>query len=64
MIGSCDCCDRKSVPVCHFGSDETSAQCETTACFICQGDTEIDPYGEMADTAFSVANHFPSQGAM
>jgi hypothetical protein len=49
MIGNCDCCDRQNVPVRHFDAGATNAQCETTACFICQGETEIDPYGEMDD---------------
>ena len=47
MIGNCDCCDRQDVPIRHFEAGETNAGCETTACFICQGDNEVDPYGEM-----------------
>lgn len=47
MIGACDICDRQNVPVSHFRVDQTSAQCETSACYICQGD-EPDPYGELA----------------
>jgi hypothetical protein len=39
-IGSCDCCDRQNVPV-------TSG--DVTACFICQGEDDPDPYGELED---------------
>lgn len=46
-IGTCDCCDRQNVPVSHFRADQTSAQCETTACFLCQGEDDADPYGEV-----------------
>ena len=42
MIGNCDCCDRKGVPVSNLW-----APCDTTACVICQGDTDPDPYGEI-----------------
>jgi hypothetical protein len=42
MIGSCDNCDRVDVPV----SSETFCGCETTQCYLCQGD-EADPYGEL-----------------
>ena len=49
MIGSCDCCDRQNVPVSKFRADQTSAQCETTACFICQGDSDPDPHGELEE---------------
>jgi hypothetical protein len=45
MIGSCDCCDRQQVPVSHFNA--TAAYPEGAACFICQGDTDPDPYGEL-----------------
>lgn len=42
-IGSCDCCDRTNVPI----SRGEVTGIETYACFICQGDTDPDPYGEM-----------------
>jgi hypothetical protein len=45
MIGCCDCCDRQNVPVSHFNA--TAAYPEGVACFICQGDTDPDPYGEL-----------------
>lgn len=45
MIGSCDLCNRQSVPVSHF--NECYAHPEAWACFICQGDDDADPYGEM-----------------
>ena len=44
MIGNCDCCDRKDVPLTRteaFGI-------ETHACLICCGYDEIDPYGELS----------------
>lgn len=43
MIGSCDCCERTNVPI----SRGEVTGIETYACFICQGDTDPDPYGEM-----------------
>ena len=42
MIGNCDCCDRKDIPVSSFFYDPVG---DTTACFICQGDEP--EYGEM-----------------
>jgi len=57
MIGACDCCDRQNVPVAKFRADQTSAQCETTACFLCQGDSDPDPYGELEGSlAWNEAN--------
>ena len=45
-IGNCDNCDRRHVPVIHF----TDTYCgDTTQCFLCQGDTDPDPFGEMDD---------------
>lgn len=46
-IGSCDCCERMNVPISRIEPDRTSAQCETYACFICQGEDDVDPYGEL-----------------
>ncbi len=46
MIGSCDLCDRQNVPVSHF--DECFAHPEAHACFICQGDSDPDPYGDLS----------------
>jgi DnaJ-class molecular chaperone len=43
-IGNCDCCDRINVP----GSVVTCPG-EPFACFICQGDDEVDPYCEMEE---------------
>ena len=45
MIGNCDACDRQNVPV----SNGHSSSGETTQCFICQGDKNPDPYGEMPE---------------
>lgn len=45
MIGSCDNCDRQNVPV----SSGQFCGCDTTQCFICQGETDPDPYGELED---------------
>ncbi len=43
-IGNCDCCDRCDVPVSHL----TGTYCgDVTACYLCQGDDDADPYGEM-----------------
>jgi hypothetical protein len=47
MIGSCDCCDRQCVPVSRFSA--SAAYPEGIACFICQGDADPDPYGELED---------------
>jgi hypothetical protein len=45
-IGNCDCCNRHDIPVSHgadiYGND-------VTACFICCGDDDPDPYGEIDD---------------
>lgn len=43
MIGACDNCDRRNVPV----SSGQFCGCDTTQCFICQGETDPDPYGEI-----------------
>lgn len=47
MIGSCDICDRQNVPVGH--SHATSAHPEASVCFLCRGETDPDPYGELAE---------------
>lgn len=51
MIGSCDCCDRQYVPVSKFSA--TAAYPEGVACFLCQGDDDLDPYGELEDSSSS-----------
>lgn len=51
MIGNCDNCDRINVPV----SNGQFCGCDTTQCFICQGETDPDPYGEM-DEASALTN--------
>lgn len=51
MIGSCDCCDRQHVPVSRFNA--TGAYPEGVACFICRGETDLDPYGELFDEAMA-----------
>lgn len=43
MIADCETCDRKQVPC---SSCETS---QRAICFICQGDSESDPYAELMD---------------
>lgn len=43
MIGSCDNCDRQNVPVSHG----FACGMETTQCYICQGEVDPDPHGEM-----------------
>lgn len=45
MIGNCDACDRQNVPV----SNGRSSSGETTQCYLCQGDSSPDPYGELAN---------------
>lgn len=64
MIGSCDCCDRQDVPVSHFSA--TAAYPEGCACFICQGETDPDPYGELESSRNVSGNengkNFPEKG--
>lgn len=43
MIGTCENCDRENVPVSHCRMSDM----ETTQCFLCQGDTDPDPHGEL-----------------
>lgn len=45
-LGNCDNCDRQNVPV----SSGQFCGCDTTQCFICQGDSDPDPYGEIEIT--------------
>lgn len=47
MIGACDICDRQNVPVSRFRA--TAAYPETSACFLCQGEEDPDPYGELKE---------------
>ena len=44
MIGNCDACERKNVPV----SNVRSSSGETTQCFICQGGSDADPFCELS----------------
>lgn len=44
-IGNCDCCPRINVP-----GAVINCPGEPFACFICQGDTDPDPYGEQEVT--------------
>lgn len=46
LIGDCDCCNRQDVPRGHFNAGGRGGV-ETFACYICQGDTDPDPYGEL-----------------
>jgi hypothetical protein len=43
MIGTCECCDRQNVPTSHI---DTAFGIEAFACYLCQGETDPDPYGE------------------
>ncbi len=43
MIGSCDCCARRDVPV----RNRETIHGDCTACFICSGWDEIDPFDEL-----------------
>lgn len=56
MIGNCDCCDRENVPVVNVNTDG-----EPVACFICQGDSDPDPYGEVVTDWEDVENHVEAQ---
>jgi len=47
MISNCDCCDRQNVPVSHF--NPTAAHPEGYACYLCQGEADPDPYGELLE---------------
>jgi hypothetical protein len=45
MIGTCDCCERPNVPLSHcmpYGI-------ETYACYLCRGEDNLDPYGELEE---------------
>jgi hypothetical protein len=44
-IGSCDCCDRQNVPISNVAA--TFAHPEASACFLCRGYDDPDPYCEM-----------------
>lgn len=44
MIGSCDNCSRRNVPVRHIDSPHAG---DTTQCYVCTGDIDPDPYGEL-----------------
>lgn len=50
MIGDCEACDRKSVPV-----SKVNVPGEPIACFICQGGTGPDPYCETEPTPLGAA---------
>lgn len=52
MIGACDICDRQNVPVSHFNA--SAAHPETGACFICQGEDDPDPYGELEEAQLKI----------
>ena len=45
MIADCETCDRNQVP-CKSCQDSQRA-----ICFICDGDSDPDPYGELEPTA-------------
>ena len=49
MMGNCDNCDRENVAV----SKMLACGCETTQCFLCQGETDPDPYGESDECQLS-----------
>jgi hypothetical protein len=50
MIGNCDACDRTNIPVA-----KVNAPGEPTACFICQGDDNPNPYCEMPPSPLEAA---------
>ena len=45
-IGTCDNCSCENVPVSHL---EGTYCGDTTQCFLCQGDNDPDPYGEIEE---------------
>lgn len=49
MIGSCDCCPRMNVPISFSAADQNNSGSDTYACFICQGEDDPDPYGELEE---------------
>ena len=54
-IGNCDNCQRENVPVSHFNLSYCG---DTTACFLCCGDDNPDPYGELDDMTIKIPNPF------
>ena len=44
IIGTCECCDRTGVPISRINQ---VFGIETFACYVCLGDTDPDPYGEL-----------------
>ncbi len=57
-IGTCDNCDRRDVPVSHL---EGTYCGDTTQCFLCQGDTDPDPYCELDELTRACLNRQPCQ---
>jgi hypothetical protein len=51
MIGTCDNCDRQNIPVSHLDGTYCG---DTTQCFLCQGDSDADPYGEFEEALMQV----------
>lgn len=47
MIGTCECCDRQNVPVSHI---DIVFGIEAFACYLCQGEADPDPYGELENS--------------
>ena len=58
-IGTCDNCQRENVPVSHFNLSYCG---DTTACFLCCGDDNPDPYGELDDMTIKIPNPFETLG--
>ena len=58
-IGTCDACQREKVPVSHFNISYCG---DTTACFLCQGDDNPDPYGELEIMTNKIPNPFETLG--
>lgn len=57
-IGTCDNCNRPHVPVINFKDTYCG---DTTQCFLCQGDTDPDPFGELEDEALMQIDHSVSR---
>ncbi len=45
MTGTCDCCERENVPLGHG----YVTGIETYYCYLCAGESDPDPYGELED---------------
>lgn len=47
MIGNCDCCERQNVALSFSRACQNNVGIDTYACYLCQGNTDPDPFGEL-----------------